>query len=422
MNISISSLRATVALFFCCFLFHSTVSAQTNISYSPYSLYGYGKLADPASSAQQGMGRIGYGLRNSQLINTLNPAAVSAVDSMTFMFDIGATVRLGRYTDGENTKSKPTAGIEYVALQFPLAKNLGLGAGLEPISYIGYKFGEMLESEKTTLGSSSYIGSGGLNKVYLNLAYSFWDNRLSLGAKGSFLYGSIFHDKYFTPPNVLQADIIPASDSLHTRGLLYEFGLQYRQVLNKKQELIFGAVYAPKTPFGMKGKIFAEKNDREDTTIYINNKLSEMPETYGFGITYHRLNQLTAGADFQYQKWADVFFYNAEQKFSNRMKANIGAEYIPNYMSRKFFDKIRYRMGAYFSDSYFIDTNNSQYKELGFSLGLGIPMIDRRSYINVAFEYSRLMPSNTLSMSEDYFKFTLSYTLNELWFHKRKLQ
>ena len=418
MNISISSLRATIALFFCYFLFSPTVSAQTNISYSPYSLYGYGKLADPASTAQQGMGRIGYGLRNPNLINTLNPAAVSAVDSMTFMFDIGINMRMGRYTDGVNSKSKSTAGIEYVALQFPLAKNFGLGVGLEPISSIGYQFGGAAEQE---LGSQVYSGSGGLNKIYLNLAYAFWDNRLSLGLKGSYLYGSIFRDKYFSPSSG-SAAILASPDSLHTRGLLYELGLQYRHVLDKKQELIFGAVYSPKTPFKMTGKKQILDAGGKETTQEIDDKKSEMPEMYGLGITYHRLHKFTAGADFQYQKWADVYFYNPEQKFVNRMRTNIGAEYIPNSMSRKFFSKIRYRMGGFYSNSYFMDTYNSQYNEFGVSLGLGIPMVDRRSLINLAFEYSRLKPSNTLSMSEDYFKITLSYTLNELWFFKRKLQ
>ena len=172
-------------------------------------------------------------------------------------------------------------------------------------------------------------------------------------------------------------------------------------------------------------KQILDENDKE-TTQEIDDRKSEMPEMYGLGITYHRINKFMAGADFQFQKWADVYFYNPEQKFVNRMRTNIGAEYIPNSMSRKFFPKIRYRMGGFYSNSYFKDDNDSQFNEIGLSLGMSIPIVDRmtyhRSFINLAFEYSRLKPTNPLSMSEDYFKITLSYTLNELWFHKRKLQ
>ena len=58
-----------------------TVFAQ-NSTNSPHTRYGYGYLADKAFISQRGMGGIGYGLRNSQIINPMNPASFSNIDSL----------------------------------------------------------------------------------------------------------------------------------------------------------------------------------------------------------------------------------------------------------------------------------------------------------------------------------------------------
>jgi len=57
------------------------IAFAQNGTNSPYTRYGYGILADKAFISQRGMGGIGYGLRNSQLINPMNPASFSSVDS-----------------------------------------------------------------------------------------------------------------------------------------------------------------------------------------------------------------------------------------------------------------------------------------------------------------------------------------------------
>ncbi|MDR0546583.1 MAG: hypothetical protein LBG77_03225 [Dysgonamonadaceae bacterium] len=402
--------------------FFSNGFAQNNNSNSPYTRYGYGKLADPSSVAMQGMGGIAFGLRNSQVINPANPAAVSAVDSMTFMLDVGLKLQTEQFNDQGNRASKTSGGLEYASLQFPLAKRLGIGLGLEPVSYIGYKFGQSStdrnpSSNNTIIGSETYSGSGGINRIYANLGYEVWKNRLSVGVKGAWVFGEKNHYTVYTP---LYSEQAPLSwpDSLHINGFMYEAGLQYRQPIDKNNEVIIGLVYKPKTPL-------STQLIRHETTgkVFRSNDVAfEMPETFGIGFTYNCLNKLTAGADFQYQRWANVQYYGKTDTLSNRMKINVGLEYTPDKNSKRFLGRVRYRIGGYYTDSYFTDSNGSKCKEVGLNLGLGIPMTDRRSFVNLAFEYSRLIPQSTKSLSESYFKFTVSYTLNELWFHKRKLQ
>jgi hypothetical protein len=430
MKIVTNKLLFSFLLLVSLFSFSTVLHSQSNNTNSPYTRSGYGILADQSFAAQRGMGGIGYGLSNSQLINPLNPASFSAVDSMTFMLDFGLKGQVAWFKDDLNKATKYNAGLEYLAMQFPLAKGLGMGIGIEPVSYVGYQYADTKNlSELDGTADESFSGSGGLNKVYGTLSYKL-GNRVSVGAKLGYLFGDVHHNRSvsFSTSN---SYVISGNDTLRASGLVYEFGAQYHYLLAKNKEIVIGAVYTPKIPLGvniMKGRSRYSSSQivsSQDTT-YTHLKF-QLPETYAVGISYHKFNKLTVGADFQYQRWADAQYYSKTDSLSNRIKVNAGLEYIPNVLGHKFFSKMRYRVGAYYANSYFKATNSdlnatAGYKEYGATLGFGIPMIDRRSFINMAFEYALIRPESTALINEQYFKFTLSYTFNELWFFKRKLQ
>jgi hypothetical protein len=405
----------------------SLIKAQNNNTQSPYSRYGYGVLSDQSFGAQRGMGGIGYGLRNPQMINPLNPASYSVVDSMTFMLDFGIKGQMVWLKEGKNEAKKYDAALEYVALQFPLAPRLGLGVGLEPISYVGYRFANEPASFEGIDGEyyQTFSGTGGLNSVYANLSYSVLD-QLSVGVKLGYLFGDVIHDRAvsFSTSNTY---ISTWGDTLRSSGLLYGLGVQYSYPLKKNEGLVIGAVYHPKTRINghvMNGvnRYNPSTNQLESSEHTVLKDLAfHMPETYGLGVTYRKMNRLTLGVDAKYQRWADVAFFNQTDSLANRLKINAGVEYIPNVLGSNVFKRSRYRAGAYYSNSYIKTANGHGYDEFGASIGMGIPMVDRRSFINWALEYSVVCPQVPM-IDEQYFRFTLSYTFNELWFYKRKLQ
>ena len=399
-----------------------------NSTNSPYTRYGYGKLADQTFGAQRGMGGIGFGLRNSQMINPLNPASYSNVDSMTFMLDFGAMVQRAWYEDNLNlSKAKKTNGnLEYLAMQFPLSKNMGMGVGIEPVSYVGYSYGDTVRlNEVDGLAQYSYRGSGGLNKIYTNLSYNLF-HRFSVGVNVGYLFGDLVNSGIFSN-SVSGSFNVSRTDTLRASGLVYEAGAQYYYPLEKNKNIVIGAVFSPKIKINSnvhKGVISYNSNSNtvENSDNYVSrDSIFELPETYGIGLTFNNKNKFTVGADLKYQKWASAKFYNQTDTLSNQLKINLGGEYIPNYQSNNFFKRTRYRAGAYYTDSY-INVNGSGYDEYGASLGLGIPMIDRRSFLNLAFEYTLVKPKLQTMIDEKYFKITVSYTFNELWFFKRKVQ
>ncbi len=412
-----------VFLIACLTLVQCSLLAQNNTN-SPYARYGYGVLADQASGGQRGMGGIGYGLRNPKMINLLNPAAFSSVDSMTFMFDMGVTGQLSWLKDQSAKERNFNGNIDYVAMQFPLYKNLGMGVGFKPISYVGYESG----TASSVQGYSDlYSGSGGLSQVYGAISYDVFD-RFSLGVSLGYLFGDIKYNsvKNFTDVTTYRRDLV---DTMRASGFTFEAGFQYVHPLSDASRLVVGGVYSPKIKFSEKvihsdellqytsgGWAIANA----DRTVSTDEKF-EMPQSFGLGASYQKFDKLTVGADFLMQQWADAEFFGKTDTLSNRTKFNAGAEYVIDSRSRNFFKRMHYRAGGHYADSY-IKVQGSGYKEYGLSAGFGIPMLDNRSMLNVTFEYMAIRPQLKTLIDEKYFKFTVSYTFNELWFFKRKVQ
>ncbi|MCL1933793.1 MAG: hypothetical protein FWF53_08320 [Candidatus Azobacteroides sp.] len=402
------------------------ITVAQNATNSPYTRYGYGILADKAFISQRGMGGIGYGLRSSQLINPMNPASFSAVDSMTFMFDLGVTGQVSWFSDAFNSEHKLNGNLEYIAFQFSLAKKMGIGVGLEPVSFVGYNYADTTRLPvENELVQNTFSGRGGLSRVYAALGYDFL-NRFSVGVKLSYLYGDITHSNLITFNSINNYNT-NWTDTIRSYGFLYDFGLQYHHPVGKFKTVTIGAVYSPKISFGTKvmtgffrvdpssGAIMERQNTVSRDSVF------EMPETFGLGFTYNQLGKFTVGADVLYQRWSSAKYYDQTGAFNNSVKLNAGGEFIPNRTSGSLLKKIRYRAGLYYTDSY-LKVNDSKYNEYGANLGLGIPMSDRRSLLNIAFEYSLIRPESKALIDEQYFKVSLSYTFNELWFFKQRVQ
>jgi hypothetical protein len=400
-----------------------------NSSNSPYTYYGYGMLADKAFISQRGMGGIGLGLRNKELINPMNPASFSAVDSMTFMFDVGITAQRSWFYDGVEREQRFNGYLENLALQFLLARKLGFGAGFEQISKVGYQFADTTQSHiDDTQAFHIYRGNGGLSRVYGALSYDFM-NKFSVGAKLSYLFGDIVHDNLVTF-NSASVDNSNLTDTVRAYGLLYDFGIQFRHPVGRFKSVTIGAVYSPKTRFG--AKVMRSEYTSNPSTGVIQSiqhtvsrdSVFEMPESFGLGFTYNELGKITVGADVSYQRWANAKYYNQANVFDNRLKLNAGGELIPDHTGSSFLKRTRYRAGLSYANSYLI-VRDLKYKEYGAYLGFGIPLPDRRtdqrSYLNLSFEYSIIRPESRPLHDEQYFRVSLSYTFNERWFFKQRL-
>ena len=101
----------------------SVSAAAQNGTNSPYSQYGLGVLADQASGFNKGMSGLAVGYRNGKQVNFQNPASYSAIDSLSFIFDIGMSGQITNFEENGIRKNAKNANFEYVVAGFRAYKH-----------------------------------------------------------------------------------------------------------------------------------------------------------------------------------------------------------------------------------------------------------------------------------------------------------
>jgi hypothetical protein len=168
--------RITLILLFIVFAFE--LGAQNTIS-SPYSKYGIGDNVGFTNTINASMGGIHNALRRNNFVNHKNPASYTAIDTQSFVFDIGYYSNDIVLQSGELKSKGNTGGISHILFAFPLSKTIKMAGGILPVSVIDFSASESFPAD-TIVGSHklTYDGEGGVNKAMLGIAYqpSFWDN------------------------------------------------------------------------------------------------------------------------------------------------------------------------------------------------------------------------------------------------------
>ena len=123
----IKSLSAVIVLLATIF------SAYADVN-TPYSMYGYGIIGDRATSMQRQMGGVGYAMQSGRQINVMNPASYASIDSLTFLWDMGANMNMRWSKDRNASDHGFGGGLDYVTMEFPLSKFMGMSIGMVPLS------------------------------------------------------------------------------------------------------------------------------------------------------------------------------------------------------------------------------------------------------------------------------------------------
>ena len=106
-------------------------------TYTPYSLYGIGDIEKQGTSFNKGMGGLGIGVRDNRYINYLNPASITARDTLSFMLDFGLNQKNFYSTDGDVNSAFNTANMQNLMFTAPIYKKSAFIVGITPYSNIG---------------------------------------------------------------------------------------------------------------------------------------------------------------------------------------------------------------------------------------------------------------------------------------------
>ena len=375
------------------------------------------------------MGGLSYGLRDGFQINASNPASYTAVDSLTFLFDAGLSLQNANFKEGSVQTNAKNSTVDYIAMQFRLFEGMGFSAGFLPYSIVGYNMSQTYDLGTDGLGNpiqvnDNYTGTGGLQQVYVGVGYKVFNN-LSVGVNFSYLFGEISHS-ISTTFNNSNAFSSMRTDMIDVNDYKLDLGLQYTQTLGEKHAVNLGAVYSLGHDLNSNGYKYTATYSTSNTVLQsqtvdtLKNAFS-LPHTFGVGFTYVYDKRLTVGLDYTQQKWADINFFNKQGAFTNRSKLSFGAEFVPKRNSKNYFSRIRYRLGAYYSDPYAKVNENEGAREYGASFGFGFPILRSNSILNISGQYINVKPKVAGMLEENYLKINVGLTFNERWFMKWKV-
>jgi hypothetical protein len=146
----------------------------------------------------------------------------------------------------------------------------------------------------------------------------------------------------------------------------------------------------------------------------------EFPMYYGAGFSVQYDRKLTICADYTFHDWSGTTQENNQFTYSNTNTFRAGVEYIPGRMNEYgFLGRMSYRAGYYHEDSYIV-INNKAIADNGFSLGIGIPFLQNRTSINIAYNAGIKGTLDSGLIKANYHSLMLSLTLHDWWFIKRK--
>ena len=395
----------------------SAIIAQNN-TMTPYSRYGYGILNDNATAAQRSMGGVGYAMNSGRQINVMNPASYARVDSMTFLFDMGVdytSLWQSEVVDGSKVSDKKNGGgLDYVTMQFPIGKYMGMSVGVLPYSSVGYAFGSEIAH-----GASSRQGSGSLNELYVGVAGKIVKG-LSVGVNVAYLFGTTYNDSY---AYTTAGSTTLFEREFEVRDWRMDIGVQYSFNVNPKNRFSLGVVYSPKKDFNGHAISYAYDMTQETAPVETDNvKLNgnyAMAETWGAGIGWEWDKRLMLEADFTYQPWSKVKYEGVTGQLNDRYKLAGGLQFIPKPRGN-YFQRIQYRAGAFANRDYLRVLGNSV-REVGASIGFGLPTPVTKTMVSIGLEWRHRQAHPNPLIKENYLCVTLGLNIDEIWFRPSKI-
>ena len=399
-------------LFFLNLFLAGIVHGQNTMS--PYSIFGPGELQPKGFGRTAGMGHAGMALSSDIRLNNLNPASYTGIDSLHFILEIGVNGKFSGFKSQGNTLSGFNANLSYLAMGFRITNWWANSLGLSPFSHVGYDITSQNYVEGSNKKySTQYKGSGGITLAYWSNAFQITKN-LSIGVNTSYIFGPLVQEEYVSQSELSAAYILTRNDYFHT--FYFDYGAQYHFQI-KKLNFSLGGVYANKQNLysGFSSTLQNSSLSTIDSKEGQKGK-RKLPETFGGGLSVSNDN-FTVALDYKLQHWAGLKYPTMSGVFKDAHNFAAGFEIKPwkSRVANKFYQNWNYRTGFNYSSSY-LKINNLPIDGYSVTLGIGIPLRNQFSQINLSFEAGNMGTTSGGLIRERYVMGHLNFTVNELWF------
>jgi len=395
--------------------------AQNNTS--PYSMLGIGDIESSYFNRTSGMANTGIAIRNNRYSILNNPASLTAMDDQFFSFELALRGRYINYTGADIVPGNSTSldfSVKLLSLAIKANKWWGTGVGFMPFSVSNYLFSAQKFIQGTTESTPAlYEGTGGVNQVY-------WANgikigkHISAGVSLAYLFGSLSQTESVASSSIATALI--TTNEIYLHSPYFSGGAQYYTGIGKHWDLTIGGTY------NRKATLKAEYSSKVSTTAtdtlsyaITNNNYFKLPEGYGAGISLVKDKKYTFTADYRFQNWSDLQEKGNQYALVNSNRYSAGFEISQKRITWGNFlvESMFYQAGLFYSNSY-LQINNQQISEKGFTAGLGFN--SKRNAMGVAFALEvgqrGTTTSNLIKETATSFSMTISY--RDFWNTKGK--
>ncbi|MBB4800447.1 long-subunit fatty acid transport protein [Flavobacterium nitrogenifigens] len=396
----------------------SFVSFAQQGTASPYSFFGIGDVRFKGTLENRSMAGVAVE-QDSIHLNIENPASYASLFQTTFT--VGGTFATSNLKTSSQSEKAQRSTFDYLALGIPMGK-FGASFGLIPVTSVGYK---ILNDNSATEGavSSQLDGKGGVNKVYFGLAYKITKG-WNIGADAQYNFGKITTTTVEGISGVQNSTAEVNTSELS--GMNFSIGTMYQKKIYKKMSIFSSLSYSFGGDLNSENtRVISVQGDPDPYVYPVDPKTLKIPSKLSIGLGVGEARKWLVGANMAFQETGQLenYYNQAENvKYESYSKYSIGGYYLPNYNSfTSYMSRITYRAGLKYEKIGLI-VNNESIKDVGMTLGAGIPIPGSYSNVNFGIEFGKRGTVSSNLVQENYVNFSLSFSFNDRWFVKSKFQ
>jgi hypothetical protein len=401
---------------------------------SPYSVLGIGDGISSKTVEESSMGGVGIANNNPNDMNFSNPASFASLFLTTYTM---AGENRGFKIKEENEQVKASnAYLSYIAIGIPLGEKGGFAFGLKPNTTVGYTLANNTsDSEGDVVESSIYEGDGGTNKVFFGLGYEVFKN-VSIGLEGSYIFGNINNKITNIKKDITLGTEYNIDNKINGAG--FKAGIIYENKLKENLFLNLGTTLEFENELESEGNEYfysvslTDGIPRDTLLNSASRGTYKTPLKTSLGVSISDPNKWAASIDYSFQNpielGGSLINKNPRLNYSKASVLAIGGFYLPKYNSiSSYWDRVVYRAGMRIEKTgLMVDgtgdgANYTSIDDFGISFGVGLPLGNQVSRLNLGFEFGKRGTTDNGLVEEEYFNFRLGLTLSNKWFRKREI-
>ena len=362
----------------------------------------------PYSVAALGRGGFSMAVVDSVSLNQMNYALWTHIPRTTFTLNVGYQ---GLESKTASTKIGSIDGRflgGFLAVPI-IKKKMSFGFGIQPKSLNNQGF-VIRDAGVGARAVQTIKSEGTLSEAQLIAAYSPIPD-FSLGFFAYYILGKIRDNTTIDYLDLSYSDI-SVSNEYHFYGKGPSFGVSGFLRLTPRLTIGARAKFPTDiTVYTQQESITAQKTVKEYQDV-------TFPLNLTVGLAWQPFERFVIGGDIDFIQWKTGYLFDGLPLsfMNNNFRVGAGAEFKPSRRRlASYLNRMNYRAGVFYGQLNFL-ANGQPVNEYGLTVGLGLPIAQGISRMDVAFQAGKRGDITTNGLSEMFFRLNFSISASEIWF------